>query len=120
MIYTQAKELDPAMVSHQQTEYIPAYLIPDERMTYATYELVFQDRYMPSEYYTFNDSSFKQQQEINDHVKALKQVVRLNFEEKKTNRLPVKRYFSDIQEAENVIMNSREEKRECKVNLFKL
>ena len=105
---------------HQQPEYIPAYVTPDDRVTYITYELLFQDRYTPSEYYTFNDSGFRQQQEVSEHVKALNRVIQLNFGERKVNRLPVKRHFSDLQEAENVILNSREEKRECKVNLLKL
>ncbi len=115
-----AKEIEAPFIFHQQPGYIPVYLFPDERVTYVAYELVIQDKYTPSEYYTFNDSGFRQQQEVSDHVKTLNQAIQLNFGEKKINKLPVKRHFSNIQEADSVILNSREEKRECMVNLLKL
>ncbi len=94
------------------------YYGPEEDIPYIEYELVIQSKYRSSEYFTFNDIKYSNE----DNIKILNRVVQLHYSHmKRDDSASLKRHFSSIKEADSdLILNCNEIKRACKVNLTKL
>lgn len=92
-----------------------------ENIPYIGYELIIKDKYRYGDYYTFNENP---QVKVSDEeeLRILNRVVKLHYDnDYELNRnMPVKRHFSDLKEANNVILNSSEIKRTCNLNLLNL
>lgn len=92
---------------------------PSANVPYMTYEMLIEDRYRPSDYYSFNDNPI--QYNDDEKMNIMNRFVNLHYTVKKENKLPIyKRHFSSLSEADHVILNSRETKRECRIDFFNM
>lgn len=101
-----------------------------EGTSYIEYELLIEDRYRYSDYYTFNDNTsyLSKKYSDEDNNRILNNIIQLHYSKKNdydesyelSEKMPVKRHFSEIKEANSVLLNSRETKRQCMIDILNL
>ncbi len=89
------------------------------------YELILQDKYKLCEYYTFSNVNASSTDNMRRVKKDLKHIIQLYYDDDEyiedsngMTRSNIKRNFNSLQEANFNILNNKELKRKCKVNLL--
>jgi len=87
----------------------------NENAPLGVYELELQDRYHPTDFYTFAENPTFARNDLNN-------IVQLYYKDdvRKHVNTGVKRHFSNLNEATANILNNQQLKRRCKINLLKL
>lgn len=91
------------------------YHEPEEDIPYIDYELVIQNKYRTSDYFTFSENKYSDE----DNMKVLNHIVQLQYSHNTVSG-PLKRHFSSTKEADSNILNCGDIKQVCKLNLTRL
>ena len=110
-----AQQLQFISLNNQTMQQMDAF---DENTPWGVYELEIQDRYHPSDYYTFAENPTFARNDLDN-------IIQLYYKDDTNARRAnentgMKRHFSTLNEANANILNNRQLKRQCKVNLLKL
>lgn len=91
---------------------------PVENIPYIDYELVIQNKYQSSDYYTFSENKYSNE----DNMKILNHIVQLQYSHEGRTAAwgQFKRHFSSMKEADSNILNCGNIKQVCKLDLTKL